>query len=41
MTQGGPINSTTTIVYYIYEEGFMNFDIGSASAAGMILLRLF
>lgn len=38
MTQGGPINSTTTIVYYIYEEGFKNFDIGSASAAGMILL---
>ena len=38
MTQGGPVNSTTTIVYYIYEEGFMNFDIGSASAAGMILL---
>lgn len=38
MTQGGPVNSTTTIVYYIYEEGFINFDIGSASAAGMILL---
>ena len=38
MTQGGPVNSTTTIVYYIYEEGFKNFDIGSASAAGMILL---
>lgn len=38
MTQGGPVNSTTTIVYYIYEKGFMNFDIGSASAAGMILL---
>jgi sn-glycerol 3-phosphate transport system permease protein len=38
MTQGGPVNATTTIVYYIYEEGFKNFDIGSASAAGMILL---
>lgn len=38
MTQGGPVNSTTTFVYYIYEEGFMNFDLGSASAAGMILL---
>ncbi|OCS84704.1 carbohydrate ABC transporter permease [Caryophanon tenue] len=40
MTQGGPINSTTTLVYYIYEEGFLNFDIGPASAAGMILLGI-
>ncbi|MBD2869381.1 carbohydrate ABC transporter permease [Paenibacillus arenilitoris] len=38
MTQGGPINSTNTLVYYIYEYGFRFFKIGYASAAGVILL---
>ncbi|WP_416147582.1 carbohydrate ABC transporter permease [Salipaludibacillus sp. HK11] len=38
MTQGGPINSTSTLVYYIYEYGFRYFQIGYASAAGVILL---
>ncbi|MCM3715826.1 carbohydrate ABC transporter permease [Halalkalibacter oceani] len=38
MTQGGPINSTNTFVYYIYENGFRFFKIGYASAAGVILL---
>jgi sn-glycerol 3-phosphate transport system permease protein len=40
MTQGGPINSTNTLVYYIYEYGFRFFQIGYASAAGVILLIL-
>lgn len=38
MTSGGPINSTNTIVYYIYENGFRFFKIGYASAAGVFLL---
>jgi len=38
MTQGGPINSTNTIVYYIYENGFRFFKIGYASTAGVLLL---
>lgn len=38
MTKGGPINSTNTFVYYIYEYGFSFFKIGYASAAGVILL---
>jgi sn-glycerol 3-phosphate transport system permease protein len=38
MTQGGPINSTNTFVYYIYENGFRFFKIGYASAAGVVLL---
>lgn len=38
MTGGGPINSTTTLVYYIYEQGFQHFHLGTASAAGMVLL---
>jgi sn-glycerol 3-phosphate transport system permease protein len=38
MTQGGPVNTTNTLVYYIYEYGFRFFKIGYASAAGVILL---
>lgn len=38
MTKGGPINSTNTMVYFIYENGFRFFKIGYASAAGVILL---
>lgn len=40
MTQGGPINSTNTLVYYIYENGFRFFKIGYASAAGIILMLI-
>jgi len=38
MTAGGPLNSTKTIVYYIYEKAFENLDIGIASAGAVILL---
>lgn len=37
MTQGGPANSTRTIVYYLYEEGFRNFRMGYASALAAVL----
>lgn len=40
MTQGGPVNSTNTLVYYIYDNGFRFFKIGYASAAGVILLAV-
>lgn len=38
MTKGGPINSTKTVVYYIYEKAFENLDLGYASAMAVILL---
>lgn len=38
MTQdGGPLNSTRTLVYHIYKLAFKNFDMGSASAATVVL----
>lgn len=37
ITGGGPMNSTNTLVYYIYEYGFKYNKIGYASAAGVIL----
>ena len=38
MTKGGPLDSTKTIVYYIYERAFENLDLGYASALAVILL---
>ncbi len=40
MTRGGPLNSTKTIVYYIYEKAFENLDLGLASAGAVILLLI-
>lgn len=38
MTKGGPLNSTKTIVYYIYERAFENLDLSMAATASVILL---
>lgn len=40
MTKGGPLNSTKTMVYYIYEKAFEGLDLGLASAACVVLLVL-
>ena len=40
MTKGGPLDSSKTIVYYIYERAFENLDLGIASAASVILLLI-
>jgi multiple sugar transport system permease protein/sn-glycerol 3-phosphate transport system permease protein len=38
LTQGGPLRSTETLLYYIYQQGFVFFNGGSASAAAVLLL---
>lgn len=38
MTKGGPLNSSKTIVYYIYERAFENLDLGYSSALAVVLL---
>ncbi len=40
MTQGGPLNSTRTIVYHIYEQGIQYDEMGYASAAAVVLLLI-
>lgn len=40
MTRGGPMESTKTIVYYIYEHAFEKLDLGIASAGAVVLLVL-
>lgn len=37
MTDGGPLASTTTMVYYIYDTFMNRLDMGYASALGMVL----
>jgi len=37
MTQGGPLKSTTTLVLFMYEEGFRWWRLGVAAATAMIL----
>ncbi|MBI1953353.1 MAG: extracellular solute-binding protein [Candidatus Omnitrophica bacterium] len=37
MTQGGPLGSTTTVVWYLYETGFHRFEMGRAAAVGYLL----
>jgi multiple sugar transport system permease protein len=36
-TQGGPLNATTVLVYYLYEQAFQNFKFGYASAIAYLL----
>jgi len=37
LTKGGPQNSTSTIVYMIYEKGFINQQLGYASAIAVVV----
>lgn len=40
LTRGGPLFSTETIVAYIYRVGFINFEMGYASAGALVLFAL-
>ena len=37
MTQGGPLQSTVSVLYFMYEEGFKWWNLGSASAVAFTL----
>jgi putative chitobiose transport system permease protein len=40
MTQGGPRNSSKTVVYYVYERAFQDLEISYACAIGLVLFTL-
>ncbi|MBI5667433.1 MAG: sugar ABC transporter permease [Chloroflexi bacterium] len=40
MTNGGPLNRTTTIGFYLYEKAFRHFDMGYASAMAYALFAM-
>jgi multiple sugar transport system permease protein len=40
MTQGGPLQSTVSVLYFMYEEGFKWWNLGSASAVAFLLFLI-
>ena len=40
MTQGGPLQSTVSVLYLMYDEGFKWWNLGSASAVAFLLFIL-
>jgi multiple sugar transport system permease protein/sn-glycerol 3-phosphate transport system permease protein len=40
MTRGGPVDATNTLIYYIYEQGFIAYNVGRASAAAVVLFLI-
>jgi len=40
LTEGGPNNSSTVLVFKIYEEGFTNYNMGYASAISWLLFAI-
>lgn len=40
LTQGGPVNSTRSIVFHLYAKAFSQYRFGYASAIGMILFAM-
>lgn len=39
-TSGGPVQSTTTLIYKIYREGFAGLDLSSSAAQSVVLMLL-
>ena len=39
-TMGGPLNATTVLVYYVYQQAFVNFNFGYASAIAYFLFLI-
>ena len=40
MTEGGPLQSTTSVLYLMYDEGFKWWNLGSASAIAFLLFAI-
>lgn len=40
MTGGGPLNRSSTILTFLYQQGFERFDFGYASAVGVVFLLI-
>jgi sn-glycerol 3-phosphate transport system permease protein len=39
-TRGGPAGATTTMVYKVYQDGFVSLDLGASAAQSIILMAL-
>lgn len=38
LTTGGPGRATTTLIYKVYRDGYLNLDLGSSSAQSVVLM---
>ncbi len=38
VTRGGPANATNILVYKVYQDGFINLDLGSSAAQSVLLM---
>lgn len=37
LTDGGPVDATSTLIYYLYELGFVSYDAGKAGVVAVVL----
>jgi ABC-type sugar transport system permease subunit len=40
LTDGGPVDATTTLIYHLYELGFVSYDAGEAGVVAMMLFTI-
>ncbi|MCC6178604.1 MAG: sugar ABC transporter permease [Chloroflexi bacterium] len=40
LTRGGPVDATTTLIYYLYEQGFVGFRAGREGVAAVVLFSI-
>jgi sn-glycerol 3-phosphate transport system permease protein len=40
VTQGGPGGATTTLLYKVYQDGFIGLNLGSSAAQSVVLMAL-
>lgn len=40
LTDGGPVNATTTLIFYLYELGFVTYDAGKAGVVAVVLFAI-
>lgn len=40
MTDGGPVDATNTLIFYLYEQGFIAFNAGRAGVAAVLLFSI-
>lgn len=40
MTAGGPVDATNTLIYYLYQQGFIAFRAGQAGVAAVLLFGM-
>jgi ABC-type sugar transport system permease subunit len=40
LTNGGPVNATTTLIVFLYELGFVSYDAGEGGVVAMVLFAI-